>query len=98
MVHHTPGKYPRVGLEKISGTCQGYALECRLWEEPFDPERHYELQLKMLKEFIDDVYDWIIIAESDEFQQWPTGLIRYGVLCLSMNEFGCEGQTVLYTN
>lgn len=29
IVHHTPGKYPRRGLELITGICQGYSVECR---------------------------------------------------------------------
>jgi hypothetical protein len=31
LLHHTPGKYSRKGLEDAMGICSGYAVECR-WE------------------------------------------------------------------
>jgi hypothetical protein len=29
LLHHTPGKYSRKGLEDAMGICSGYAVECR---------------------------------------------------------------------
>lgn len=68
--------YPREGLEKILGICQGYGLECRLWEERFTPEGQYEEHLKMLRDFVFDPYDWVVYADVNEFQDWQ-GPIKY---------------------
>jgi len=75
LVHHTPGKHPRAALEKITGICQGYSLECRLWEGEYNPDEQYERHLRILNDFVLDPYDWIVIADSDELQVWP-GMIR----------------------
>lgn len=29
LLHHTPGKYSRRGLEDAMGVCSGYSIECR---------------------------------------------------------------------
>ena len=76
LVHHTPGKWSRVGLERLAGICQGYSLECRLWEGEYTPDAHLEQQLIILKEFVDEPLDWIIVTDVDELQHWPTDNIN----------------------
>jgi hypothetical protein len=72
LVHHTPDKFPRAGLERLLGICQGYAVECKLWEGEYSPDRHLEHELTMLRDFVDEPLDWVVIADVDELQEWPT--------------------------
>jgi len=72
LVHHTPGKFPRDGLERLLGICQGYAVECKLWEGEYTPDRYLQHKLTMLRDFVYEPLDWVVIADVDELQEWPT--------------------------
>ena len=77
LVHHSPGKgKSRQGLERLTGICQGYSLECRLWEGKYTADAHLEQQLLILRDFVDEPLDWIILANVDELQEWPTANIN----------------------
>ncbi len=71
LVHHDPAA-PRAGLELALGTCQAYALECRVWEGRYDPQEAYARQLAFLNDHVFDPFDWVIPAELDELQEWPS--------------------------
>lgn len=72
LIHHDPRLYDRRALNRLTGICSGYSLECRIWEGRYTADRHMEQQLLMLRDFVFSPYDWIITANVDEFQDWPT--------------------------
>ncbi len=47
-------------------------MECKLWEGEYTPDRHLEHELTMLRDFVDEPLDWVVVAEVDELQEWPT--------------------------
>lgn len=63
-------------MERLLGICQGYSLECRIWEGEYSPDAHLEHQLTLLRDFIDEPFDWIVLAGVDELQEWPTDNIN----------------------
>jgi hypothetical protein len=70
MVHHTPGRYTRRGLDHVAGQCMSFSIECRVWEGLFSSEAHLERMLGMLGDYVFDPEDWIVMADNDEFQDW----------------------------
>ena len=76
MVHHTPGRYSRAGLDAVRGVCMGYHVECRVWTGQFSSEAHLERMLGMLNDYIADPHDWVVMADNDEFQDWGGRPIR----------------------
>ena len=76
LIHHNPQSYDRRALNRLTGICSGYSLECRIWEGLYTPDRHLEQQLMMLKDFVYSPYDWIISANVNEFQEWPTSNVN----------------------
>ncbi|GAB4822987.1 hypothetical protein N2152v2_010033 [Parachlorella kessleri] len=69
-VHHNPEKYGRVGLDMILGTCASYRVYCRVWEGPFTSEDHYNRTLALLADYVLDPDDWVVVADSDELQDY----------------------------
>ncbi|KAI3425963.1 hypothetical protein D9Q98_007933 [Chlorella vulgaris] len=76
LLHHTPGKYSRKGLEDAMGICSGYAVECRVWEGQYSSEEHMVQQLSMLNDYVSDPTDWVVAADVDEFQDWGGVFIK----------------------
>jgi hypothetical protein len=74
IVHHDPSRHDQAGLAQVTGICQGYSIECEVWQGNADPNTRLEKQLQMLKNFVDDPIDWIIVAEIDELQEWKVSL------------------------
>ena len=42
----------------------------RVWEGAFSSEAHYNRSLTLLNDFVYDPDDWILVADSDEFQEY----------------------------
>ncbi|KAI7843139.1 hypothetical protein COHA_003310 [Chlorella ohadii] len=77
LLHHTPGKYSRRGLEDAMGVCSGYSIECRVWEGTYSSEEAMAQQLGMLRDYIVDPSDWVVAADVDEFHDWGAGQGRF---------------------
>lgn len=41
-----------------------------MWEGEFSSDAHYQRTLTMLRDFVHDPADWVVVADSDEFQDW----------------------------
>lgn len=57
------------------------ACRRRVWEGPFSSDAHYNRSLAMLNDFVIDPDDWVVAADSDEFQEWGEFSIRCGRGC-----------------
>ncbi len=42
----------------------------RVWEGPFSSEDHYNRTLALLNDYVLDPDDWVVVADSDEFQHY----------------------------
>ncbi|EFN55566.1 hypothetical protein CHLNCDRAFT_134048 [Chlorella variabilis] len=86
LLHHTPGRYSRKGLEDAMGICSGYAVECRVWEGRYSSEEHMVQQLSMLADYVSDPTDWVVAADVDEFQDWGGKFIKQAIADLAESQ------------
>jgi len=83
LVHHDPQLAPKESFTNIAAICHAYNLECKVWEGKYDVDEQYKQHLQMLQDFVYDPYDWILVAEADEFQDWE-GPVKYVTLFKNM--------------
>lgn len=77
ILHHNSETHQgRRNLDTLLAICHSSAITCRVWEGQFSSEAHYEHMLIMLRDYVYSPYDWVVVADSDELQDWGGGLIK----------------------
>ncbi|GAB4814553.1 hypothetical protein N2152v2_001599 [Parachlorella kessleri] len=70
LVNHNPAKYTSEGLEAVTQVLQDFGVQHRVWRGQYSSEQHLLQKLLLFNEVITDLEDWILIADSDEFQDY----------------------------